>query len=122
MFYGRSHPHKHRHSYERHRRGQVVHFLVGVRSCPVYSGLPNIAGYLNAANLGNVPTEFVEPATGALRVGRYSTGKAVPDIDQSIQKIVNDLSFNAALSSAIYGSATTVQTASLRAYTLIRYV
>lgn len=88
----------------------------------VDAGLPNIAGYLNAANLGNVPTEFVEPATGALRVKRYSTGKAVPDIDQSIQKIVNDLSFNAALSSAIYGSATTVQTASLRAYTLIRYV
>ena len=88
----------------------------------VDAGLPNIAGYLNAANLGNVPTEFVEPAIGALRVGRYSTGKAVPDIDQSIQKIVNDLSFNAALSSAIYGSATTVQTASLRAYTLIRYV
>ena len=88
----------------------------------VEAGVPNIAGYLNAANLGNVPTEFVEPAAGALRVGRYSTGKAVPDIGQSIQKIVNDLSFNAALSSAIYGSATTVQTASLRAYTLIRYV
>jgi hypothetical protein len=92
------------------------------RNFLLYSDGPNIAGYLNAANLGNVPTEFVEPATGALRVGRYSTGKAVPDIDQSIQKIVNDLSFNAALSSAIYGSATTVQTASLRAYTLIRYV
>lgn len=87
----------------------------------VEAGLPNITGYLNAANLGNVPIEFVEPATGALRVGRYSTGKAVPDIDQSIQKIVNDFSFNATLSSAIYGGATTVQTASLRAYTLIRY-
>lgn len=68
-----------------------------------------------------MPTEFVEPATGALRVGRYSTEKAVPDIDQSIQKLVNDFSFNATLSSAIYGGATTVQTASLRAYTLIRY-
>lgn len=87
----------------------------------VQAGLPNITGYLNAANLGNVPIEFVETATGALRVGRYSTGKAVPDIDQSIQKIVNDFSFNATLSSAIYGGATTVQTASLRAYTLIRY-
>lgn len=87
----------------------------------VEAGLPNITGYLNAANLGNLPIEFVEPATGALRVGRYSTGKAVPDIDQSIQKIVNDFSFNATLSSAIYGGATTVQTASLRAYTLIRY-
>lgn len=89
--------------------------------CYVAAGLPNITGYLNAANLGNVPIEFVEPATGALRVGRYSTGKAVPDIAQSIQKIVNDFSFNATLSSAIYGGATTVQTASLRAYTLIRY-
>ena len=87
----------------------------------VEAGLPNITGYLNAANLGNVPIEFVEPATGAFRVGRYSTGKAVPDIDQSTQKIVNDFSFNATLSSAIYGGATTVQTASLRAYTLIRY-
>ena len=82
---------------------------------------PNITGYLNAANLGNVPIEFIEPATGALRVGRYSIGKAVPDIDQSIQKIVNDFSFNATLSSAIYGGAATVQTASLRGYMLIRY-
>ena len=68
-----------------------------------------------------MPIEFIEPATGALRVGRYSIGKAVPDIDQSIQKIVNDFSFNATLSSAIYGGAATVQTASLRGYMLIRY-
>lgn len=83
--------------------------------------LPNITGYLNAANLGNVPVEFAAPGVGALKEGRYSIGRAVPDIEQSIQKIVNDFSFNAAQSSAIYGGATTVQTASLRAYTLIRY-
>lgn len=121
MSYGRSHLHKHPHSFEKHRPDPVGLVPEGERSFLEYSGRPNITGYLNAANLGNVPIEFVEPATGALRVDRYSTGKAVPDIDQSTQKAVNDFSFNATLSSAIYGGATTVQTASLRAYTLIRY-
>ena len=38
VFYGRSHPRKLRHSFERHRQGRVVLVRVGVRSCPVYSG------------------------------------------------------------------------------------
>ena len=99
----------------------AVLVLEDVKYCRGYSVRPNITGYLNAANLGNVPVEFAAPGVGALKEGRYSIGRAVPDIEQSIQKIVNDFSFNAAQSSAIYGGATTVQTASLRAYTLIRY-
>ena len=87
----------------------------------VEAGLPNITGYLNAANLGNVPVEFVAPGVGALKEGRYSIGRAVPDIEQSIQKIVNDFSLDASRNSAIYGGATTVQTASIRGYMLIRY-
>lgn len=87
----------------------------------VEAGLPNITGYLNAANLGNVPVEFVATGVGALKEGRYSIGRAVPDIEQSIQKIVNDFSLDASRNSAIYGGATTVQTASIRGYMLIRY-
>lgn len=87
----------------------------------VDAGLPNITGYLYAANLGNMPVEFAAPGVGALKEGRYSIGRAVPDIEQSIQKIVNDFSLDASRISAIYGGATTVQTASLRGYMLIRY-
>lgn len=86
----------------------------------IAAGLPNMTGYLNAANLGNVPVEFVAPGVGALKEGRYSIGRAVPDIEQSIQKIVNDFSLDASRTSAIFGSSTTVQTASMRILCLVR--
>lgn len=120
MFYGRFHLHKHRHNFERHRPDLVVLVLVGVRSCLVYSDVPNIEGYLNSANLGNIDAGYVLSWNGALRPNRVRNGRIVATQENNNYVITDDANFDASKSNALFGSSDTNQPKSLRALCLIR--
>ena len=111
VFFVRSHPHKHRHSFERHRRGRVVLVLVGARSCPVYSELPNI--------LGNFDGYFDFKTA----IGVFATSNPNDTIQALTTGVQgnHDIEFNASRINAIFGSSDTVQPKTLRSYALIRY-
>ena len=94
VFFVRSHPHKHRHSFERHRRGRVVLVLVGARSCPVYSELPNITANFNpfiARSVGNTTGAFSSNQIG----GSGVAGGSGTCMDRG-------LTFNAKTANALY--------------------
>lgn len=84
-------------------------------------GLPNIAGYLNAANVGNVNSDFNVGWNGALKVNRLRSGLLISTIADSRYKIGDDANLDASQSNSIFGSSDTVQPAGMYVQMLIRY-
>lgn len=87
----------------------------------VEAGLPNIEGYLNSANLGNIDAGYVLSWNGALRPNRVRNGRFVATQENNNYVITDDANFDASKSNALFGSSDTNQPKSLRGYLLIRY-
>ena len=87
----------------------------------VEAGLPNIEGYLNSANLGNIDAGYVLSWNGALRPNRVRNGRIVATQENNNYVITDDANFDASKSNALFGSSDTNQPKSLRGYLLIRY-
>ncbi|WP_279173491.1 tail fiber protein [Parasutterella excrementihominis] len=88
--------------------------------CYVAAGLPNIEGYLNSANLGNIDAGYVLSWNGALRPNRVRNGRIVATQENNNYVITDDANFDASKSNALFGSSDTNQPKSLRALCLIR--
>ena len=86
----------------------------------VEAGLPNIEGYLNSANLGNIDAGYVLSWNGALRPNRVRNGRIVATQENN-NYVITDDAFDASKSNALFGSSDTNQPKSLRGYLLIRY-
>ena len=86
----------------------------------VEAGLPNIEGYLNSANLGNIDAGYVLSWNGALRPNRVRNGRIVATQENNNYVITDDANFDASKSNALFGSSDTNQPKSLRALCLIR--
>jgi microcystin-dependent protein len=87
----------------------------------IAAGLPNIEGYLNSANLGNIDAGYVLSWNGALRPNRVRNGRIVATQENNNYVITDDANFDASKSNALFGSSDTNQPKSLRGYLLIRY-
>lgn len=87
----------------------------------VEAGLPNIEGYLNSANLGDIDAGYVLSWNGALRPNRVRNGRIVATQENNNYVITDDANFDASKSNALFGSSDTNQPKSLRGYLLIRY-
>ena len=81
---------------------------------------PNIEGYLNSANLGNIDAGYVLSWNGALRPNRVRNGRIVATQENNNYVITDDANFDASKSNALFGSSDTNQPKSLRALCLIR--
>lgn len=116
VFYGRSHPRKLRHSFERHRQGRVVLVRVGVRSCPVYSELPNIpVGSLPVIAYNRKDPDL--PFKVLSRYGDYvTTDEVTTRYWQNTQ-----IGFDLQASNPIYGASDTVRPDALMGYWMIRF-
>lgn len=87
----------------------------------IAAGLPNIEGYLNSANLGDIDAGYVLSWNGALRPNRVRNGRIVATQENNNYVITDDANFDASKSNALFGSSDTNQPKSLRGYLLIRY-
>lgn len=82
----------------------------------VEAGLPNIQGGFNLRN-----TSDYGGAKGCV-TQKASTLKDFPaSVNTSIKELIQNMSIDASRNSSLYGASTTVQTASMRTYCLIRY-
>lgn len=87
----------------------------------IAAGLPNIEGYLNSANLGDIDAGYVLSWNGALRPNRVRNGRIIATQENNNYVITDDANFDASKSNALFGSSDTNQPKSLRGYLLIRY-
>ena len=116
MFYGRSHLHKHLHSFEKHRPDPVGLVPVGERSFLEYSERPNIPGTITdvygGANLGNVKNGcFTNSSVFNAGTSSTSSGAALKGMT---------LSFSAKAGNSIFGAASTVQPAGIYGLLLLK--
>lgn len=86
----------------------------------IAAGLPNIEGYLNSANLGNIDAGYVLSWNGALRPNRVRNGRIVATQENNNYVITDDANFDASKSNALFGSSDTNQPKSMRVLRLIR--
>ena len=112
MFYGRSHLHKHPHSFEKHRPDPVGLVPVGERSFLEYSVRPNIDGQSHIAGYF-APNLSAEGAFGTST--RWTSSISLGSGNNAA--VIN---FDASLSNPIFGASDTVQTSSMRGLCLIR--
>lgn len=118
MFYGRSHLHKHLHSFEKHRPDPVGLVPVGERSFLEYSERPNIKSWLTAAN----GYFFAGNATGAFSSAGYMSKKTANNYaeNSSVDSGYGGLNLNAETFNPLYGNSSTVQPAGLYGLYLVR--
>ena len=99
----------------------MLYALMYVQLPRIFGQFPNIEGYLNSANLGDIDAGYVLSWNGALRPNRVRNGRIVATQENNNYVITDDANFDASKSNALFGSSDTNQPKSLRGYLLIRY-
>ena len=123
MFYGRSHLHKHPHSFEKHRPDPVGLVPVGERSFLEYSERPNTTGSFGiraTADASTIPQDL--GVTGVFTLTEITQNSNVSSIQpSSIYKYTQGVRYNASLVSSLYkNDLNEVRVNALYGLTLIR--
>lgn len=84
--------------------------------CYVAAGLPNIQGGFNLRN-----TCDYGGAEGCVTQTASTPKDSPASVNTSLEELIQIMSIDASRNSSLYGASTTVQTASMRTYCLIRY-